>query len=273
MDMKDLKVGCQTFTWEMLGKSWTGGPDDLLKAIADGGYTGIEITDTMIGHYADKPRDFAASLKKHGLTLVSFAMGSKSGFTVKEEIEDDLRITQRWIDFAAAFPGALVSIGSATVVSDGPREAKFEIAAEFYNRAGKLGKASGVDIAVHPSSHHNTLLFDRADYDRIFSLIDGDLVGWVPDTGHILRGGQDILDTLRTYQDRIRYLHLKDVDANDKWAMLGKGICDTKAVIDIVAAAPRFNGWLVLEEESDSAAADPVAAVKSNRETMRRYGA
>ena len=273
MDVEDLKVGCQTFTWEMLGKSWTGGPDDLLKAISDGGYTGIEITDTMIGFYADKPADFAAALEKHGLSLVSFAIGSKSGFTVREEIENDLKTTQRWIDFAAAFPGALVSIGSATAVQEGPREAKFEIAAEFYNRAGELGKASGVDIAVHPSSHHNTLLFDRADYDRIFSLIDKGLVGWVPDTGHILRGHKDILDTLRTYQDRIRYLHLKDVDAEGKWAMLGKGVCNTRAVIDIVAAAPRFNGWLVLEEESDIAATDPAAAVKTNRETMRLYGA
>jgi len=130
-----------------------------------------------------------------------------------------------------------------------------------------------VDIAVHPSSHHNTLLYDRADYDRIFSLLDKNLVGWVPDTGHILRGHRDILDTLRTYEDRIRYLHLKDVDVQGKWAMLGGGVCDTAAVIDIVTAAPRFNGWLVLEEESDIAAADPVAAVKTNRETMRRYGA
>jgi inosose dehydratase len=54
--------------------------------------------------------------------------------------------------------------------------------------------------------------------------------------------------------------------------MLGKGVCDTPAVIDIVAAAPRFNGWLVLEEESDIAATDPAAAVKVNRETMRRHG-
>jgi sugar phosphate isomerase/epimerase len=273
MTKKDLKVGCQTFTWEMLGKSWTGGPDDLLEAISAGGYTGIEITDTMIGHYADKPSEFAAALRKHGLTLVSFAMGSASGFTVRDEIENDLRSVQRWIDFVKPFPGALISIGSATVVDQGPREEKFEIAADFYNRAGELGRKSGVDIAVHPSSHHNTLLFDRADYDRIFALLDKDLVGWVPDTGHILRGHDDILDTLCTYQDRIRYLHLKDVDADDRWAMLGKGVCDTPAVIDIVAAAPRFNGWLVLEEESGIAAADPAAAVKTNRETMRSYGA
>ncbi len=55
--------------------------------------------------------------------------------------------------------------------------------------------------------------------------------------------------------------------------MLGKGVCDTQAVIDIASAAPHFNGWLVLEEESETAAADPAAAVKTNRQTMRGYGA
>ena len=273
MNVKDLKVGCQTFTWEMLGDRFTGGPDDLLKAIADGGYSGIEITDAMIGRYADRPSEFAAALKSSGLTLVSFAFGSKSGFTLKEEIGADLEAAQRWIDFAAAFPGALVSIGSATVVSDSPRNDKFAIAAEIYNRAGELGRKAGVQVAVHPSSHHKTLLFDLADYDTIFALLDPDLVGWVPDTGHILRGHKDMADTLRTYRDRIRYIHLKDVDANGTWAMLGKGVCDTPDVIEIAGTAPSFNGWLVLEEESDTAAADPAGAVKTNRQTMRSYGA
>ena len=271
--MKDLKVGCQTFTWEMLGDGFAGGPDDLLRAIAAGGYAGIEITDTMIGRYADKPAEFATALKATGLTLVSFAFGSKSGFTLKEKIGADLEAAQRWIDFAAQFPGALVSMGSATVVSDGPRYDKFAIAAEVYNQAGELGRVAGVQVAVHPSSHHNTLLFDRADYDRIFGMIDPSLVGWVPDTGHILRGHADMADTLTTYRDRIRYVHLKDVDASGTWAMLGKGVCDTEKVIEIARAAPNFNGWLVLEEESETAAADPAAAVKINRQTMRGYGA
>ena len=268
-----LKVGCQTFTWEMLGKGWTGGPDDLLKAIEDGGYAGIEITDTMIGRYADRPAEFAAALDARGLNLVSFAFGSKSGFTLKEALASDLEAARRWTGFAANFPGALVSIGSATVVSDGPREDKFAISAEFYNRAAEIGRKTGVDVAVHPSSHHNTLLFDRAEYDTIFALLDPDLVGWVPDTGHILRGHKDMLDTLRTHRDRIRYVHLKDVDAKGKWAMLGQGVCDTPAVIEIAGTAPHFTGWLVLEEESDTAAADPAGAVKTNRQTMRSYGA
>jgi inosose dehydratase len=267
-----MKLGCQTYTWEMLGEAYREGPDHLLQSIAAAGYAGIEITDRMIGHYTGRPDAFASALARHSLTLVAYAVGSDSGFTEPAMLEDDLAAADRAIAFAAAFPGALVSFGSATIMSPGPAEDKFAAAASFYNAAGRRGVAAGVDVALHPSSHHNTLLASRADYDRIFTMTDPALIGWVPDTGHILRGHQDMLDTLRTHRDRIRYVHLKDVDSAGAWAMLGHGVCDIGAVIDLAAAAPRFNGWVVVEEESAQAAADPQAAVRLNREVMRRYG-
>lgn len=269
--MSELHIGCQTFTWEMLGKAWTGGPDDLVRAIAAGGYSGIEITDTMIGDYAGKPGAFARTLADAGLSLVSFAFGSSSGFTLPDRLAPDLDTARRWVDFAAHFPGALVSMGSATVVSSGARADKFEVAAECYNRAAEIGRAAGVAVAVHPSSHHNTLLFTREDYDALFVRLDPE-VGWVPDTGHILRGGQRMDDTLAAFRDRIRYVHLKDVDAKGIWAMLGAGACDVRGVIETVRDAPRFNGWIVVEEESDAAGQDPAAAVRANRETLRALG-
>lgn len=268
MTRPTMKFGCQTFTWEMLGAKWSGGPDDLLRAIADGGYSGIEITDTMIGAYAARPKDFAASLADVGLSLVSFAFGSDSGFTEPSLIEGDLEAARRWVEFAAHFPDALVSMGSATVMSEGTRAQKFDVAAEVYNRATEIGRQAGVTVAVHPSSHHNTLLFTRADYDEIFARLDPN-VGWVPDTGHILRGGQVMEATLRAYLDRIRYVHLKDVDSKGIWAMLGAGSCDIAQVIATVAEAPLFTGWIVVEEESDTAAADPAGAVRVNLQTLR----
>ena len=266
-----LKFGCQTYTWEMLGSAWTGGPGDLVAAIAYGGYTGIEITDTMIGPLSDHPREFARRLDDAGLTLVSFAFGSDGGFTEREQISADLEAARRWIDFAANFPGALVSAGSATVMSRGVRDEKFPVAAQIYNRAHDIGRAAGVTVAIHPSSHHNTLLFSRADYDKIFALLDPQ-VGWVPDTGHILRGGQSIDEALAAHHDRIRYVHLKDVDRSGGWAMLGEGRCDIPTVISAVQKAPHFNGWIVVEEELKTAAANPNEAVRANRQTLRQLG-
>jgi sugar phosphate isomerase/epimerase len=264
-----LKAGCQTYTWEMLGKGWKGGPDDLLDAIAAGGYVGIEITDTMVGGYAGQPEAFAAALAAHGLTLVAYACGSASGFTEPGALKADLDAVDRALAFTSAFPGALLSLGSATIVTGGSPEEKFTAAAAFYNAAGERGRRAGVGVALHPSSHHNTLLGNRAEYDRIMSLTDPALIGWVPDTGHILRGGLDILDTLETYKARIRYLHLKDVDAQGHWQMLGAGVCDVPAVVGLVRSAPAFNGWLVLEEESEEARRDPAAAVKANCAALR----
>jgi sugar phosphate isomerase/epimerase len=267
-----MKLGCQTYTWEMLGDAYRERPDRLLEMIATAGYAGIEITDRMIGHYAGRPAAFASALAAHGLSLVAYAVGSESGFTEPAKLEADLATAERAIAFAAAFPGALLSFGSATIMSPGPVEEKFAAAAAFYNAAGERGARAGVDVALHPSSHHNTLLASRAAYDRIFAMTDPALIGWVPDTGHILRGHEDMLDALRTYRERIRYIHLKDVDDAGAWAMLGHGVCDIDAVMEVAAEAPRFNGWVVVEEESEQAAADPQAAVRLNRDLMRRYG-
>ena len=270
--IKPLKAGCQTFTWEMLGSGWTGDADDLLAAIGAAGYSGIEITDKMIGRYRGQSARFAAALETHGLTLVSYACGSDSGFTEPDALEADLARAMVAIDFTSAFPGAHVSFGSATIMSEGSRSAKFDSAARFYNEAARRGARAKVPVAVHPSSHHDTLLLTRQDYDEMFSRLDPESVGWVPDTGHIIRGNQDILDTLRTYRDRIRYLHLKDVDTDGEWQMLGGGACDVAAVIAVVSDAPTFNGWLVVEEESEQAGRDPAAAVALNRQTLAVFG-
>jgi sugar phosphate isomerase/epimerase len=268
-DASALRLGCQTYTWEMLGDAFAGGPDDLLKAIADAGYEGLEITDTMIGPYADDPEGFGAALDRHGLTLVGFAYAAPSGYTERERIAEDLEITRRWTAFAAHFPGAMLSMGSATVMSEGPRAGKYDVAAEVYNRSHELAAASGVGLAVHPSSHHDTLLYDAGDYAEIFSRLEPE-VGWVPDTGHILRGGQTLRGAISRWKERIRYVHLKDVDATGDWAMLGTGICDVAALVRDLADAPNFNGWLVIEEESQAAAGDPAAAVRRNRETAAK---
>src|SRR5215510_8193888 len=106
MNPSALKFGCQTFTWEMLDGAWRDRPDDLVAAIADGGYAGIEITDRMIGSYAGRPADFARRLEDTGLALVALAMGSDGGFTEPGQAEADLEATRRWGEFAARFPGA-----------------------------------------------------------------------------------------------------------------------------------------------------------------------
>ena len=267
-----LRVGCQTYTWEMLGDKWFGRVDDMLTAMADSGYEGIEITNTMIREYAERPAEFGRALKARGLTLAAFAYASPLGFTDPVHHTQELQGAEKALQFLAEFPGTPLMLGGpSTPTRQGVAE-KIGRAAEFYNEVGRRGKSVGVEVAFHPHSHHGSILESREEYERIMELTDPALVQWNPDTGHIVRGGQDLLDTLRAFRTRIRHMHLKDVDAHNKWQPLGKGICDIPAVLTFLEREAGFSGWIVAEEESDSAAAAPENAIVGNRRYLKAVG-
>ncbi len=267
-----IRIGCQTYTWEMLGNKWDGRVDDILAAVAGAGYEGIEITNTMIREYAPRPTEFSKALQKHGLTLSAFAYASPRGFTDPDQHQQELSGADEALQFVASFPGTPLMLGGPSTPQRDHLFEKIGHAADFYNEVGKRGKAIGVEVAFHPHSHHGSILESREEYERIMELTDPALIGWNPDTGHIVRGGQNLAETLRHFAARIRYIHLKDVDADHRWQPLGQGVCDIPAILQLLTKELAFSGWAVGEEESAQAAADPVAAVAGNRQYLKSLG-
>lgn len=92
-----------------------------------------------------------------------------------------------------------------------------------------------------------------------------------PDAGHIVRGGQDVMDCLRRHRDRIRHVHIKDVDSEGQWQPLGDGVIDWQAFFDFLRETS-YDGWIVAEEESSLALKDPTEAIRKNREYLRTVG-
>ena len=256
----------------MLGNKWSGRVDDILTAIADSGYEGIEITNTMIREYAERPLDFARALKVRGLTLAAFAYASPLGFTDPANHAKELQGAEKTMRFLIEFPGTPLMLGGPSTATRQDVAAKIGRAAEFYNEVGRRGKSVGIEVAFHPHSHHGSILESRKEYEQIMELTDPALVQWNPDTGHIVRGGQDLLDTLRHFRTRIRHMHLKDVDAHNKWQPLRHGVCRIPEVLTFLEREAEFSGWIVAEEESDSAAAAPVSAIAHNRQYLKGIG-
>jgi sugar phosphate isomerase/epimerase len=267
-----LKVGCQTYTWEMLGDGWRGRVDDILDAVAGAGYQGIEITNSMIGEYAGRPEEFARAIKDRGLDLAAFAYASPAGLTDPSARQRELAEADEAMRFVGHFPGVVLALGGASTPERSEVEPKIAFAAAFYNEVGRRGKAAGVPVAFHPHSHHGSIFESREEYQRIMELTDPDLVGWNPDTGHIVRGGQDLLDTLRTFGARIAHVHLKDADAANRWQPLGKGVCDIPAVLDFLENEIDYHDWVVGEEESVEAHKDQIAAIRWNRDYLKSLG-
>jgi len=269
--MAGIRVGCQTYSWEMLGEAWTGTPDDILRAIAAAGYAGVEFAATMIGPYYDEPAAFAEALARHGLELAAFAYASPHGFTDPAHLGEEMAGAERALHFAAQFPRPLLALGGAASPTRDDRGAKLDRACRFYSEVARKGAAMGVDVVVHPHSHHGSLLESAEEYARLLEATAESGLGFNPDTGHIVRGGQNLLACLEAHAKRIRHVHVKDAKPDGSWAPMGGGVCDFPGLLDLLRGIG-YEGWVVAEEESDLARADPVAAIRVNRAYLRSAG-
>lgn len=179
--MGSIKIGCQTYTGEMLRERWRGTVDNILDAVAAAGYQGIEITNTGRGH---------------------------------EELENACK----GIDFVSLFSATRLELAGGGTEDRRNLEAQFKTMCGLYNRIAREARERGVPVDVHPHSHAGSIIETAEEYDRLMSMTDSDLVGWCPDTGHIVRGGLDLVSTLKKYGERIRNVHFKDVDRFGSWS-------------------------------------------------------
>jgi len=128
----------------------------------------------------------------------------------------------------------------------------------------------GVTHVLHP--HWRTVVEQDEDVQRVLSNSE---VGICLDTGHLTLGGSDPLAIAREFADRVRHVHLKDVDeavavrlrSGDLELMaavqaglfqpLGAGDVAVGEVIDALESSG-YSGWYVLEQ--DTAIIDSVPA-------------
>ena len=266
-----IRVACQTYTWEMLGDEWQGKVTDILDWVSDAGYEGIEITNNMIGEFYDRPSDFAAQLEKRNLSLAAFAYSTSTGFTDPELWGEYIKGAMKAIDFLRHFPEPRLGLGGAANPSRENAKEKLDRAIEFYNKAGQIASASGVSVNIHPHSHFGSLLESADEYQYLLDNLDPILTSFGPDTGHITRGGQNLLTCISTHLPRITHLHLKDVNSNGDFVALGEGVCDFPPVMELLRLSG-YDGWIVAEEESQSARESGTAAIRKNRAYLRLIG-
>jgi sugar phosphate isomerase/epimerase len=267
-----FRVGCQTYTWEMLGDGWRGRTVDILDAIAAAGYAGLEITLRMAGEFRDDPAGLRAACAARGLTLATLAYSSPHGFTDPARTAAELAAGEAAVAWAVAAGCRTFELGGAAIRAPGlDRAAARRHAATVYDALARRAAAAGLLAHLHPSSHGGSVIETAAEYEEILALTDPAVVHFGPDAGHILRGGGDPVALIRRHRARVVHIHLKDVAAGGAWAPLGEGICDVPALLALLIETG-YDGWVMVEEESAAARADPAAAVARNRAWLRSIG-
>jgi inosose dehydratase len=139
----------------------------------------------------------------------------------------------------------------------------------------------GMSVVFH--NHVGTYVETAAETARFLDATDPARVGWCLDIGHLAYGGGDSLAMLGAYGDRVRHIHLKDVDGAvlaeakaKEWSFgtalkayifppLGEGIAQVEAVVrELVERG--YDGWFVLEQDTNRG--DPKDVARINREWL-----
>lgn len=119
----------------------------------------------------------------------------------------------------------------------------------------------GLTAVLH--SHFGTVVETE---EQVWRFLEGSEIGLCLDTGHLVIGGSDPLEVAEKAADRVKHVHLKDVDrgvarrlgareigfkqacVEEAFRPLGEGDVDVARLLEILDRS-NYGGWYVLEQD------------------------
>ena len=102
--MGNIKLACETYTWQMPGEQYKGKLDHIMGIISQAGFTGIEPETSFFGDLSDPVR-MKEVLDRHQLELT--ALVHVEDWRHAEETESEKQHAQQWIDVMKHFPDTI----------------------------------------------------------------------------------------------------------------------------------------------------------------------
>jgi inosose dehydratase len=238
------------------------------------------------GFLPTDPQAAAATLNDAGLR----AVGGFVPVVLHDPTHDPLPDVDTALDSLVAAGAGVVVLAAATGLQGYDERPVLDDAAwdrllANLDRIAARAAERRVVTALHP--HVGTLVERREEVERVLS---GSGVALCLDTGHLLIGGTDPLELVRSLPDRVLHVHLKDVD--ESWARkvrsgdttyteavaagmyrpLGQGDVDVAQIVRLLEAGG-YQGWYVLEQDTVLAGPSdgdgPLADVRQSVEYLK----
>ncbi len=255
-----LRVGYSAITW---------GNNDLLaiNEISDVGYPGIQVRSNTWQHFWRQPSVFRDLLSQKKLTFVALSSGAITldGEREAQMLEEHVARAR----FVRDTGGLFLQVTDAPPAGRAPTPDDFTRLSKLLTTLGARTAAIGVPLAYH---HHMGTLSQRPeDMARILADTDPQDVKLLLDTAHYQQGGGNPAEAIRTYRDRIAFLHLKDVEPSAshdgyRFVELGRGRVNFDAVFSALNQIG-FNGWGVVELDET----EPGRTARESAEINRKY--
>ena len=239
--------------------------DQIFQGIKYAGFDGVELM-----HHP---------LRDHNTTLIISELKDRYGLPVigtsysanmwdRSKHVEILEDVENIIDNLAEVGGRTLgtSVGRAP---EKKTEKQLDDQADLLNEIIKIGNKNGVVINLH--NHTYEVEDGLHDLKGTLKRIPDVKLG--PDLNWLKRGGVDPVDFLKTYQDQIVFMHLRDEFKDGNWSeSLGEGDVNFRAIGKTLNKID-FSGDLVVElaHEGDFEITRPIReSLKMSREYVRK---
>src|SRR5262245_50453665 len=264
--MSLIKFGCQFYTWQMSGDRYAGKLPEILNIVKPAGFAGIESEPGMLGSYYDDPSTLKDLLAQYELQLGAIAF--VCDWANPDETEEERSEAERVFRYLKSFPGAHLVLVQMPGKDRSNLRQRQQNLISCVNAVAARAVDQGLVCSYHPNSPEGSVIRIEDDYKILFDQLDSSLVGFAPDTGHIVRGGMDVHKILKAYRPLIKHVHFKDITSAGGWTDMGAGVIDFPAIVTMLKDTG-YTGWIMIEEESPEAEVDPNTATTKNGEYLR----
>ncbi len=291
--MLNIKYGCAPINWSNDDLPSLGGEltyQQCLSEMALADYEGSE------GGWK-YPKEYEVIKKALDLRgLVICNMWFSSYFTSFEN-EKTYEAFEKHMDYTYGLGARVIGVGECGVTIHGDIEQpltanrpvltdeQFANLCEGLNELGRRAKRKGMKVCFHP--HVGTGVETLEEIDRLMEHTDPELVFLTFDTGHSTVAGENAVEILKKYIDRVGHIHVKDVRGDVLQRVRTENLSFLQGVLDGLFTVPGdgtevdwdgifhtlkeygYEGWIVVEAEQDPAKADPLEYAQRARAYMK----
>lgn len=264
--MKSIKIACETYTWQMPGERYKGKLDHIMSIAKKAGFEGVEPETSFFGSLSD-PIKMKEKLAANGLELT--ALCHVEDWQQPEETALEKANAEQWIEFLQLFPDTiylLVQMPGANRDNLPERQSNL---LSCVNAISKRAADHGIVCSYHPNSPAGSIFRTREDYHILMEGLDTRYIGYTPDVGHIAKGGMDPLSIIQQYRELVNLIHYKDMDVHGNWVQTGEGAIDFHSITKFLIESD-YEGWIVMEDESDLAITQPDEVTLADGEYIRK---
>jgi inosose dehydratase len=265
--LSGIRFGCQFYTWQMSGPRYVGALPHISQVVRAAGFEGIEPETGMLGGYFDDPAALKAVLDEHGLALGALTL--VPDWTGPHETVAEVWEAERVFEYLRTFPGTHLMLVQMPGADRRDLRERQRTAITCINAVAARAAGHGIACSYHPNSPPGSLFRVLGDYQILLDGLDSRVVGFAPDTGHVAKGGIDVVELFETYRPLIRHVHFKDITASGEWTAMGAGVIDFPQIVTRLRDTG-YAGWIMIEEESVEAETEPDAATLKNGEYLRQ---